>query len=199
MPDLNPKIETPPDPYKHKAIPPVEKKKEEDLSQKHSNASASEIIKAAFLQMGQKIIDYVTPTPKRNISKSNLTVEEIKKELKKIRMCFVELTQNDLSQESEFLAKMSLHWVGFEAQLHQLPKEHPYFSKIEKFSQTIYHYPEEKDFSLGYYLSGYAGFKWTPFPYMELLENLHMQSKQSSQSPLSTWIEMIDDILNTTF
>jgi hypothetical protein len=44
--------------------------------------------------------------------------------------------------------------------------------------EAINHYPEKGDHSLGYYLSSSTGENWIPFPFMEILRNLHEKKNE---------------------
>jgi len=60
---------------------------------------------------------------------------------------------------------------------------------IKKIIDEINDYPKNSEFTLGYYISEFAGYSWVPFPYMEMLQNLHLEDKKDPiNSHLSHWI-----------
>jgi hypothetical protein len=62
---------------------------------------------------------------------------------------------------------------------------------------AIQHYPERQQHSLGYYLSEYAGQKWLPFPYMEMIQKIHAEHlKNPTESALAQWTHRIDRLLS---
>ena len=68
--------------------------------------------------------------------------------------------------------------------------------KIRTFIKELQHYPEHHEHSLGYYLTEYAGQKWLPFPYMEMIRNLHMYHKKNPEnSLLSIWSKEIEEMI----
>ena len=57
-------------------------------------------------------------------------------------------------------------------------------------------YPKNSEFSLGFYLSEFAGYKWIPFPYINMLKDLHIEvQKKKENSHLSKWISTLNDLL----
>ncbi|NGX32738.1 MAG: hypothetical protein K1060chlam4_00788, partial [Candidatus Anoxychlamydiales bacterium] len=67
---------------------------------------------------------------------------------------------------------------------------------IKKIIDEINEYPKNSEFTLGYYISEFAGYSWVPFPYMEMLQNLHLEDKKDPiNSHLSHWISIIDELL----
>ena len=63
--------------------------------------------------------------------------------------------------------------------------------------QKIQHYPEYEEHTFGYYLTEYAGQKWIPFPYMEMVQKIHSEHmKNPKGSALTEWTNLIDELLS---
>ena len=62
--------------------------------------------------------------------------------------------------------------------------------------QDIQSYTKGTKYSLGYYLSEYAGRSWSPLPYIELLEKLHQDyMKDPKQSHLQKWLNLLETLV----
>jgi hypothetical protein len=67
---------------------------------------------------------------------------------------------------------------------------------MRTFVKELQHYPAHHEHSLGYYLTEYAGQKWLPFPYMEMLLKLHVLHKKDPQEgPLSLWSKALEEMI----
>ena len=52
-------------------------------------------------------------------------------------------------------------------------KKNESLSQIKTLIATFHSYPPKQPWSLGFYMTEYAGKDWLPFPRMELLHQLH--------------------------
>ena len=94
------------------------------------------------------------------------------------------------------MKNLSFCWRGFLN--HFIPvalNKHPVVLQIRSFFDELHSFPDPQHFSLGYYLSEYAGEKWIPFPYMEMLRKLHQEYQtNAASSSLEKWMKEISDI-----
>ena len=68
---------------------------------------------------------------------------------------------------------------------------------MENFIESVQKYPENDEHSLGYYLTEYAGSDWLPFPFMEILQNLHFSHQTDPHnSYLSQWVKTLKEIIS---
>lgn len=109
-----------------------------------------------------------------------------------LKQAFDVLKKEDRSEDVQFLKDLSLTWqMILEA---SLSFDSPILKTLLK---KIQNYPEWQEHTFGYYLIEYAGQKWIPFPYMELIEKLHEEHmKNPSGSALSEWTALIDELLS---
>ena len=128
-------------------------------------------------------------------SMQKISLKDLHAALHHLELSFKELTKSDLSENASFLKELSTHWMKF-ARAYQ-----PFFARqdtlskqISLFLNEVHAYPPGAEFSLGYYLSKFAGLDWIPFPYMEMLKKLFEEHKNNPQgSLLHQWIEKLEN------
>ncbi|MBU6446862.1 MAG: hypothetical protein KGQ49_05635 [Verrucomicrobia bacterium] len=104
------------------------------------------------------------------------------------------LKGNDLSQDIHFLNALAHSW-------NKAIEESPAFDEevlrlFNLFAKKILHYPETKQHTFGYYLTEYAGQRWIPFPYMELVQKIHREHAINPDgSDLTEWTRLLDDAI----
>jgi hypothetical protein len=133
--------------------------------------------------------------PKTSIEES---LKKLNKDLLNFKDCLVLLTEADLSQDAHFLKQLSHSWKSFTKNLEPVAlHKHPIILHIRKLFDEMHTYPSQESYSLGYYLSLYAGEDWIPFPYMEILKNLHSEyQKDPENNFLKKWIDHIQEIIS---
>lgn len=105
------------------------------------------------------------------------------------------LKQEDKSQDVRFLNDLSKSWN--EAIQNSLEYNGEALLIFKLFVKKILHYPEGQPHTFGYYLIEYAGQKWVPFPYMELVQKIHKEHEKSpATSPLTEWTRLLGDVIN---
>ncbi len=105
------------------------------------------------------------------------------------------LKKEDRSQDAQFLNGLSQIWLHLLEDAIHFKKDETSL-KFRDLIRVIQHYPENQPHTLGYYLSEYAGQKWIPFPYMELIQKIHKDhEKNPTVSPLASWSIRIDELV----
>jgi hypothetical protein len=185
----------PKDPFEKVKVEDVIKKKEEQERGSQPLPPQEPIKKfaAGFLSLLQRFINSFT-SPEKKVT---ITMEEVFKDLIIFKSLLEKLSTQDLSKESSFLNELSFFWIKLTHDISYCIREKDAtISSIESFIDKINFYPPGKEFSLGYYLSNLAGFKWTPFPFLEILQTLHQECKEAPKtSNLSTWLQSLYTIL----
>lgn len=120
---------------------------------------------------------------------------EVRKNLLLLRNAFEALKQGDRSQDIRFLNELARVWnQSLEDSFSYEPGRAS--ERFKELVHRILHYPENQAHTLGYYLTEYAGQKWVPFPYMELIQKIHSEyEKNPPSSPLTEWTLLLDDVL----
>lgn len=103
------------------------------------------------------------------------------------------MMREDRSQDSQFLKRLSGIWQEvLEGSLNIQSKS------LKRLIRDVESFPEDEEHTFGYYLEEFAGQTWLPFPYMELIHNLHHHHElDPSSSLLTRWTGMIEEILNS--
>lgn len=179
---------TPPDPYEPYRI--------EGLGESHSpkqpdggDEPPKWTLAAYLLGLLKKGIDFFLDQEKKG---SQEPKRETVENLLSFKACLETLKRENRSEDIHFLNHLSKLWEHLLEDT--LKEQSPLFKKIIR---SIQHYPPHETHTLGYYLSEYAGQKWIPFPYMELIQKLHSEhEKNPTDSALSEWSLLIDELLS---
>lgn len=189
----------PPDPYERYRADRIEADKRTkggDDSSGPSGGSKSPFyaLRAYILFILHKFLDLFTNASEKGISSS--AEKEIRNHLFQLKNDFETLKREDRSQDSLFLNQLSEHWHRALEDILRFRKETPLALQFKNLLKEIDSYPEKQEFTFGYYLTEFAGQKWLPFPYMELVQKMHDQHQKSSKdSTLSRWVTLIDDLI----
>ncbi|MBU6148588.1 MAG: hypothetical protein KGQ54_00140 [Verrucomicrobia bacterium] len=98
------------------------------------------------------------------------TPQKVIDSLKEFLAIFKQLEATDLSADWRFSEKLSRAWLKIKLSIEE--SSFP-TGTLNEMIEAFDHFPEKGDHSLGYYLSLHAGEQWIPFPFMEILRNLH--------------------------
>jgi hypothetical protein len=110
------------------------------------------------------------------------------------------LSNEDQSHNPEFTQHFSELWHNLlddSAVGHTDTKKiPPEILKITSFIEKVCHFPPSEDHSLGYYLTKYVGNQWLPFPFMDILHQLHQEFQENPESShLQAWITHLNDTI----
>lgn len=182
----------PPDPYKGYRVEPIEKDKKTpgDRFKPPEEPKASSTLAAHLLFLFHKLLDFFG-------GKKEGGGSAVENHLLALKQLLEILKSEDRSQDVSFLNSLSEIW-------HQLLEDLPLLETgpllplpFRQFIKEMELYPEGQEHTLGYYLAEYAGQKWLPFPYMELIQQLHAQhQKEPTSSALTRWVGYINVLLN---
>ena len=112
------------------------------------------------------------------------------------------LSKDDQSHNPNFTQELSELWHNLLDDCNSLSRSKEatleIVSKVKFLIAQIENFPQGADHTLGYYFTQYAGIDWIPFPFMELLQQLHEEySANPGISVLQNWISLLDDVLST--
>lgn len=135
---------------------------------------------AYFLKLLQRVVDLFIE------SKEGVASEA----LVSLKKAFEMLKKEDLSEDIQFLNQLSKTWQSLLEM--SLKKE-----EVKTLVKKIQNYPQHEKHTFGYYLTEYAGQKWVPFPYMDLIQKIHSEHHKNPEgSALTEWTQLIDQLLS---
>ena len=190
---------TPSDPYEKYRVSKVQKEKapsdaDEEMelfSPTHRTAFAAyvSLIFKKFLELFEK-----TSAHGLAVSAEN----DVCKHLLSLRKTLDILKKENRSQDSIFLSRLAMLWHQLLEDVLRFRRQTPLAIQMRSLIKEFQNYPEHHEHSLGYYLMEYAGQKWLPFPYMEMIRQLHEQhQKDLDHSLLSVWTQELDQMIQT--
>jgi hypothetical protein len=108
------------------------------------------------------------------------------------------LKNENRSQDVDFLNRLSISWHKILEDSLSFKRDPQISSSYKALIKAIQSYPEREEHTLGYYFSEYAGQKWIPFPYMDLILKIHAEYQEYSyESNLSKWTRLIDTVVES--
>ena len=129
--------------------------------------------------------------------------DDLTKDLISLKSFLKQIENADQSENSTFCQHLSELWhslmINMELTSRGKMEAKINLLQLKEIVKEIDHYPKEEEHKLGFYLTQYAGEKWLPVPFMEILKSLHFNYKTyQSESILEKWIQLLDDALNTS-
>ncbi len=187
----------PEDPYERYRVEALERDriaKEEFAKKKQLSQQSSPFIVAYLKLVYEHLLALFETKTERGVSTS--VEKTTRQNLALFKDCLNMLQEEDLSQDIEFLNRLSQIWYAVLEDSLRFRKTSPFALAFRTLLRELQHYPEGAEHSLGYYFSEYAGQTWLPFPYMELMMNIHRAHKANRDaSPLTRWCAEIDQLI----
>lgn len=177
-----------PDPYKGIKTPKIERKKHLDKEKEQSFKPKKKILLIAIFYYFKKFIS--------NFLKKSQTEEK----LKYLKMGAIEFKKNlnilstqNMSKDSEFLKNLSSSYKNF---LEAYKNLYSYKNeKIEMLLKDFHNLYYSEEYPLSYYLEKYGEETWHPFPFIDILNKLHIEyQKDKKNSHLYKWISILEDL-----
>ncbi len=102
----------------------------------------------------------------------------------------------DRSQDTAYLNRLSILWNQLLEDVLRFRRQTPLSIQMRSFIKEFQRYPALHEHSLGYYLTEYAGQKWLPFPYLEMIHKLYaMHQKNPESSLLAKWTNDLESMI----
>jgi len=185
------------DPFEKYRIAEIQKDKSmpdtSEGSEKFQLKSKSAIV-AYLILLLKKFLDLFEETTDHGLAVS--AESEVSEHLAQLKAAIEILKMEDHGQDSAFLNNLSLLWDQVLEDVVRFRRQTPLSIKMRAFLKELQHYPDDPVHSLGYYLTEYAGQKWLPFPYMEMISRLTLaHQKKPESSLLSRWSGMLDEMI----
>lgn len=184
------------DPYKDLKAERVEK----DRQNKNGFKSEHKRKGPEFLAKILQLCNYIITTLIEILEKQSPSSIErfIKRDLEGMKKAFNDLKKMDCSQDLQYISHLSDLWHQFIEDAYHFKKNPLIYPMTQDWIKEIKNYPEKDKHSLGFYLEEYAGREWLPFPYMEMLKNLHLEYQRDPQnSKLTRWTKVLTKMINS--
>jgi hypothetical protein len=151
---------------------------------------------AAFLSLLlKKIINLFEETTDQGLRSSS--EHDIQKHLIALKAILDTLKDQDMSQNSLFLNQFAESWHQLLEDVFRFRRETTLSIEMRSFISEFQHYPKGQQHTLGYYLTEFAGKHWLPFPYMDIIRQLHQEHQSRAQnSTLTRWSLAIDQMIS---
>lgn len=180
------------DPYERYRVEAIEKDKKEKAS--HPRRQDQSAFGALLLSLLRKLLDVFQQPSEQGLTST--AEKEIKRTLSLFRESLETLKREDRSQDGAFLNQIADQWHWILEEALKFRKNSSLANQYVAFIKEIESYPEKAEHTLGYYLMEYAGQKWLPFPFIELLQKLHLDhQKNPSISHLTRWTTQISSLV----
>lgn len=116
------------------------------------------------------------------------------------RQLLITLSREDQSHNPDFTQRLTELWHNLLEDCNSLSPtieaSSEIYAKIKFFITQVQNFPPDSDHPLGYYFLESAGKDWIPFPFMEILQNLHEEHTSSPIiSVLHQWTTLLNEIL----
>ncbi|MDN3508581.1 MAG: hypothetical protein P0S93_00875, partial [Candidatus Neptunochlamydia sp.] len=154
----------------------------------------------AFLIYLKKLLDRFD-TSEQGTAKA-ISNKGLPGDLKELKVLLAIIQDLDQSENSGFCQQLSEVWVRLlqDVQVSSISKRNQEIDlkQLSLLMTDIDHYPQNEQHKLVYYLSNYAGENWLPIPFRDILKGLYSDHVVNQKnSTLSTWIQMIEDLLQS--
>ncbi len=180
---------TPPDPYDRYRIESVGDQREKETP-KGGGGEPPEKKWGLIAKILQKLHGMVSSLL------DSFSTQQERQIFRSLKSAFETLKKEDRSEDIQFLNQLSHLWFQLLDEGNQLTYNPRSSSLLKELIKKIERYPERQTHTFGYYLSEFAGQKWIPFPYMELIQKLHFEHlKYPEMSALAEWTRLLDDLL----
>lgn len=191
----NPVGKGPRDPYEKYRVEGIEKdaSREPPAFQPEEPEAKDAGVGAYLLLMFRKFIELFEEAPEKGLSAA--MEKRVRDNLLRLKKSFQLIKSEDLSQDSAFIANLSQIWRTLLEDALQFKRGSIFSMKLKGFIKNIDSYPPQQLHTFSYYLTEYAGQKWLPFPFMEMVQKLHAQhQKNPSSSDLEQWTAQIQEL-----
>lgn len=193
-------------------VPEIEKEKREKENQKKSpeelNKNLSIFVFFNYLIKTYKIFFY-----SKTASGKIFDIEHTINHLYSFKNSLKKLAKQDLSKSPLFAEDLSKKWIALNNDFEKIEitkrKRPDTLKKFFNMIEIIKYFPQraiekmmlvkssqDLEHRLGYYLFEQTGKDWLPFPFIEILQKLHIDyQKNTKASTLWKWVVLIDEVI----
>src|SRR5579871_2640489 len=162
-----------PSPYEKIIVNPIEQdKKEREPYSSLKNATRSQVF-ATLVSFFNKFLSIFSS---KGRGQTVFDLKHLIDTVKSFKEQLVLLSLEDQSHNPDFTLHLSELWHTLLDDCNSLSlatDTSEILTKLKFFISQVKNFPPGADHTLGYYFTEYAGKDWIPFPFMELLKQLH--------------------------
>lgn len=152
-----------------------DKKEKQKYSELPPDKQSKKVLVASFFAYLKKMFDSFSPS--KQLAGKVVDVQAAVEHLKSFKSALEKLREQNLSNSPEYATELSDIWTLLMEDFDNLAIiQRKALDKTAAFRQLIdavKNYPPNSEHRLGYYLLQHAGKDWLPFPFIELLKELH--------------------------
>ena len=171
-------------------------RKEKEKYKQLTPKDEQKILHATFFSYLKKIFD--TFSPSKELAGKVVDQQKIIAHLKTFKSLLSKLQKTDLSKSIEYAIELSACWCqlleGFDTIEIMERKNAKNVALFRKMMDTVKNHPEASEHRFGFYLVQHAGKDWLPFPFIEILKDLH-DEQDAKTSTLHSWNHLIDEVI----
>lgn len=187
-----------PTPYEKIIVNPIEKDRKEREPFANFKGTTRSQIYASLVSYFKKLISTFSEGKNQPLV---LDLQHLTNDIIAFRQSLVTLSLEDQSHNPDFTQQLSELWHNLLDDCNSLSFSvedvSEILTKVKFFISQIQNFPPGADHTLGYYFTEYAGKDWIPFPFMELLQQLHQEFNASPAiSVLNNWLSLLNEILS---
>jgi hypothetical protein len=187
-----------PSPYEKIIVNPIEKDRQERESYTSLKSATRSQVFATLLSFFKKILSAFSSKERGRPLVFDL--QRLVQNIIAFKQQLIILSLEDQSHNPDFTQQLSDIWHRILDDCNALSLSSPgtteVLVKAKFFISQVQNFPPGADHTLGYYFTEYAGKDWIPFPFMELLQQLHEEYNASPViSVLNNWISLLNEIL----
>ncbi len=185
------------------SVSPIEKDKQGEnrpsYEEEEKEATLHPYLLATVFSYLKRIIISLTHQKK---TLSSQDIQELYNDLLLMKEYLLRLEFEDESRNPDFLETLSSLWNKFLIDFNPMEikegKNKLFITQLKEFVNQISHYPSGEEHSLGFYLAQHVGSEWIPFPFMDMLQDLHLEhEKKQENSSLHQWVRLLEDIIES--
>jgi len=181
------------DPYDKIKVHETEKEKEKEKFKEGNNKQTLNLFLAFFVSTVQKVIKFFGSKAPKNIAEDLLTntIVELKSRLKEIQ-------EEDVSSNLEFFQNFSREWKKVLKIYHLTRIDEHRKNLLKTLVDEFQKFPQNKEFSLSYYLKSHQNKGLIPHPFKEIVQSLYTShQKNPVSSNLKKWELLLNKILTS--
>lgn len=186
-------------------VEPIGKDKKVKDEQYTSNSTDEKKKLPAIFAATLSILKNVTKVFSSKKQTSSLSAYEklLINSLTEFKKAIISIEERDVSIDASYAQNLSELFYQITTLHSQIVGSHLgtkiNLAKMQRFFQLVHSYPENER-SLAFYLQEFAGKDWLPFPFIEMLKNLHKEySLHKETSTLYIIEKTLQEIIDTSF